>query len=212
MKYDRCKKLFSNFDDLQKLKILICGLGGVGGYALDCLYKSGITNITAIDYDIFEIHNQNRQIGSEYVGEKKTKVFKTLYHKITTIDIQITPKWVDEFEFDKFDFIIDAIDDIPAKIALIKKNYHKIISSMGAAKRINPTQIQVSSIWKTYNDPFAKVIRSRLKKEKFNKNFKVVFSTELPIQCDMGSFIGVTGSFGMALCSEVIIQASNKTN
>jgi len=204
MQFDRCKKLFSNFDELQKLNILICGIGGVGGYALDCLYKSGVQNITAVDYDIFEIHNQNRQIGSEYVGSKKTEVFKKLYPKIEVIDTKITPEWVDEFDFSNFDYVIDAIDDIPAKIALIIKNHKKIISSMGAAKRIDPTKIEVSSIWKTYNDPFAKVIRERLKKAKFNKNFKVVFSTELPIKCEMGSFIGVTGSFGMTLCSEII--------
>jgi len=206
VKYDRCRKLFSDFHKLQQLNILVCGLGGVGGYALDCLYKSGITNITAIDYDIFEIHNQNRQIGSEYIGSKKTEVFKKLYPKINIINTKITPKWVEEFDFDRFDFVIDAIDDIPAKIALIKKNYKKIISSMGAAKRIDPTKIEVTSIWKTYNDPFAKVIRDRLKKEKFTKNFKVVFSTETPIKCEMGSFVGVTGSFGMILCSQCLTK------
>jgi len=204
MQFDRCQKLFANFNELQQLNILICGIGGVGGYALDCLYKSGIQNITAVDFDIFEIHNQNRQIGSEYIGEKKTEVFKKLYPNIEIIDTKITPEWVENFDFDKFDIIIDAIDDIPAKIALIIKNHKKIISSMGAAKRIDATKIETASIWKTYNDPFAKVIRERLKKAKFNKNFKVVFSTELPTKCEMGSFVGVTGSFGMALCSEVI--------
>ena len=204
MHLDRCKKLFSNFEELQKLNILICGIGGVGGYALDCLYRSGVTNITAIDYDTFEIHNQNRQIGSEYIGEKKTDVFKKLYPKIKIIDTKITPQWVENFDFDKFDFVIDAIDDIPAKISLIIKAHKKIISSLGAAKRIDPTKIEIASIWKTYNDPFAKVIRNRLKQQKFTKNVKVVFSTEEPIKCEMGSFVGVTGSFGMALCSEVL--------
>jgi len=210
MHLDRCRKLFSNFEELQKLKILICGIGGVGGYALDCLYRSGITNITAVDYDIFELHNQNRQIGSEYIGEKKTEVFKKLYPKIEIIDTKITPKWVDEFDFSKFDYIIDAIDDIPAKIALITKTYPKVISSMGAAKRVDPTKIEISSIWKTYNDPFAKVIRNKLKQKKFNKNLKVVFSSEEPIKCEMGSFVGVTGSFGMTLCSEVIKNSQKK--
>jgi len=204
MQFDRCKKLFDNFNELQKLNILICGIGGVGGYALDCLYRSGIQNITAIDYDTFEIHNQNRQIGSEYVGSKKTEVFKKLYPNIEIIDTKITPQWIESFDFSKFDYVIDAIDDIPAKIALIKKTYPKVISSMGAAKRIDPTKIEISSIWKTYNDPFAKVIRTKLKQQKFNKNLKVVFSTEEPKKCEMGSFIGVTASFGMALCSEIL--------
>ena len=208
MKFDRCRKLFSNFEELQKLNILICGLGGVGGYALDCLYKSGIQNITAIDYDTFEITNQNRQIGSEYIGEKKTEVFKRLYPNIEIIDIKLTPEFIENFDFSKFDYVIDAIDDIPAKIALIKKTYKKIISSMGAAKRIDSTQIEITSIWKTYNDPFAKAIRERLKKEKFNKNFKVVFSKETPTKCEMGSFVGVTASFGMSLCSYIFLRNS----
>ena len=201
MQFDRCKKLFSNFNELQKLNILICGIGGVGGYALDCLYKSGIQNITAIDYDIFEIHNQNRQIGSEFIGEKKTEVFKKLYPKIEIIDTKITPEWVEKFDFSEFDFVIDAIDDIPAKIALIKKTYPKIISSMGAAKRIDPTKIEITTLKKTHTDPFARILRQKLKEY---KNLKVVFSTEEPIKCEMGSFVGVTGSFGMALCSEVL--------
>ena len=201
MQFDRCKKLFSNFDKLQKLNILICGIGGVGGYALDCLYRSGIQNITAIDYDIFEIHNQNRQIGSEYIGEKKTEVFKKLYPKIEIIDTKITPEWVENFDFNKFDFVIDAIDDIPAKIALIKKSYPKIISSMGAAKRIDATKIEITTLKKTHTDPFARILRQKLKDY---KNLKVVFSTEPPIPCEMGSFVGVTATFGMALCSELI--------
>jgi len=208
MHLDRCRKLFDNFDEICNLKILICGLGGVGGYALDCLYKSGVTHITAIDYDIFEIHNQNRQIGSEYIGEKKTKVFKKLYPKINIIDTKITPQWVEKFDFSEFDFVIDAIDDIQAKVALILKTHKKIISSMGAAKKIDSTKIEIASIWKTYNDPFAKIIRNKLKQKNFTKNFKVVFSTEPPKKCEMGSFIGVTGSFGMALCSYVI-QSKN---
>jgi tRNA A37 threonylcarbamoyladenosine dehydratase len=204
MQFDRCRKLFDNFDDIQKLNILICGVGGVGGYALDCLYKSGIKNITAIDYDIFEISNQNRQIGSEFIGEKKVDVFKRLYPKISVIDKKITPEFVDEFDFNKFDVVIDAIDDIEAKIALIKKTYPKLISSMGAAKRIDPTKIEVSDIWQTKIDPFAKIIRIRLKKDGFKKNFKTVYSTETPIKCEMGSFVAVTGSFGFSICSFVI--------
>jgi tRNA A37 threonylcarbamoyladenosine dehydratase len=204
MQFDRCRKLFDNFDDIQKLNILICGVGGVGGYALDCLYKSGIQNITAIDYDIFEISNQNRQIGSEFIGEKKVDVFKRIYPKISVIDKKITPEFVDEFDFNKFDVVIDAIDDIEAKIALIKKTYPKLISSMGAAKRIDPTKIEVSDIWQTKIDPFAKIIRIRLKKDGFKKNFKTVYSTETPIKCEMGSFVAVTGSFGFSICSFVI--------
>ena len=204
MRYDRCKKLFSKFENLQKLKILICGVGGVGGYALDCLYRSGVKEITIIDFDTFDKTNQNRQIGSEFTGEKKVKVLKKLYPGIKTIDMKLTPENIKTLDLEQYDIVIDAIDDLNAKIALIKKAHPKIISSMGAAKRIDPTKIKIDSIWKTQNDPFAKKIRDRLKKENFKGDFKVVFSLEKPIVCDMGSFVGVTGAFGFALCSEVL--------
>jgi len=204
VRYDRCKKLFSKFEKLQNLKVLICGVGGVGGYALDCLYRSGVKNITIIDYDIFDETNQNRQIGSKFVGKKKVEVLKKLYKGIEGIDLKLTPQNIENLNLKNYDIIIDAIDDLKAKIALIKKSYPKIISSMGAAKRIDPTKIRIESIWKTNTDPFAKKVRDLLKKDKFTGDFKVVYSIEKPISCDMGSFVGVTGAFGFALCSEVL--------
>ncbi|QCI28453.1 tRNA threonylcarbamoyladenosine dehydratase [Caminibacter pacificus] len=204
MRYDRCKKLFGKFEHLQKLNVLICGVGGVGGYALDCLYRSGVKNITIVDFDTFDITNQNRQIGSEFLGEKKVEVLARLYPGVTPIDMKLTPQNIENLNLEKYDIVIDAIDDLNAKIALILKAYPKIVSSMGAAKRIDPTKIRIDSIWKTQNDPFAKKIRDRLKKENFKGDFKAVFSLEKPIPCDMGSFVGVTGAFGFALCSEVL--------
>ncbi|WP_456469945.1 tRNA threonylcarbamoyladenosine dehydratase, partial [Caminibacter sp.] len=177
---------------------------GVGGYALDCLYRSGVKNITIVDFDTFDITNQNRQIGSEFLGEKKVNVLSKLYPGITPIDLKLTPENIEKLNIKDYDIVIDAIDDLNAKIALIKKAHPKIISSMGAAKRVDPTKIKIDSIWKTQNDPFAKKVRDRLKKENFKKDFKVVFSTERPVECNMGSFVGVTGAFGFALCSEVL--------
>jgi tRNA A37 threonylcarbamoyladenosine dehydratase len=204
MRFDRCRKIFGKFEHLEKLNVLICGVGGVGGYALDCLYRSGVKNITIIDYDIFDITNQNRQIGSEFVGEKKVEVLARIYKGVTPIDMKLTPQNIEKIEIEKFDVVIDAIDDLKAKIALIKKAHPKIVSSMGAAKRIDPTKIRIDSIWKTNTDPFAKKVRDMLKKENFKKDFKVVYSIEKPVECDMGSFVGVTGAFGFALCAEVV--------
>jgi len=204
MRFDRCKKLFNKFEHLRELKILICGVGGVGGYALDCLYRSGVKNITIIDFDRFDITNQNRQIGSEFVGEKKVEVLAKIYPGIIPIDMKLSPKNIQTINTQNYDIVIDAIDDLNAKIALIKKAYPKIISSMGAAKRIDPTKIRIDSIWKTQNDPFAKKVRDRLKKENFTGDFVAVFSMEKPKECDMGSFVGVTGAFGFAICSEVL--------
>jgi tRNA A37 threonylcarbamoyladenosine dehydratase len=204
MRFDRCKKLFGKFDKLQNLNVLICGVGGVGGYALECLYKSGVKNITIVDYDTFDITNQNRQIGSEFIGEKKVEVLARKYPGINPVDLKLTPENINSLNIDQFDIVIDAIDDINAKIELIKKAHPKIISSMGAAKRVDPTKIRIESIWKTNTDPLAKKVRTLLKKSGFNGDFKVVYSIEKPIQCDMGSFVGVTGAFGFALCSEVL--------
>jgi len=204
MRYDRCRKLFNKFEKLQKLRVLICGVGGVGGHTLECLYKSGVKNITVIDYDTFDITNQNRQIGSEFINEKKVEVLAKLYPGITPVDMKLTSENIKEINFNNYDIIIDAIDDIKAKITLIISSYPKIISSMGAAKRIDPTKIKIDSIWKTEIDPFAKKIRQELKKLSFNKDFKVIYSTEKPINCNMGSFIGVTGTFGFAICSEIL--------
>jgi len=118
--------------------------------------------------------------------------------------MRLTPENVNSLPLENYDVVIDAIDDIDAKISLIKAAYPKIISSMGAAKRIDPTQIRIESIWKTNTDPLAKKVRDRLKKENFQGDFKTVYSIEKPVKCDMGSFVGVTGAFGFALCSEVL--------
>ncbi len=206
MKYDRVKKLFHNdFEKLKNSKILLIGVGGVGGYCLDSLQRTGLTNITIVDFDKFDITNQNRQIGSEYIGEYKVHIFKKLYPSVTPICKKITPSWVDNFDFSCYDLIIDAIDDIPSKVALANKNYKNFISSCGGANRVDPTQITIDSIWKTINDPFAKKFRYELKKSGFQNKFDVVFSKELPKKCkELGSFVGVTGTMGLTLCSLAI--------
>lgn len=211
MKHSRCKSLFQeDFETLQNSKILILGVGGVGGFALDCLYRTGITDITIVDFDTFEISNQNRQIGSDAVGKIKVDHLKTLYPKIDAINTKIDLNWVETFDFEPYDLILDAIDDIKPKIEIIKKHYKKLISTTGSAKRIDPMKIEYINIFKTYNDPFAKKIRDGLKKEKFNKNFKVIFSSENPQCKEMGSFEAVTGSFGLTMCSIAVKKLLHK--
>jgi tRNA A37 threonylcarbamoyladenosine dehydratase len=193
-----------DFEKLQKAKIILLGVGGVGSFALDCLYRSGVENITIVDYDTFDITNQNRQIGSDAVGAVKVEHLHTLYPKTTPINQKIDIEWIDNFDFSTYDLILDAIDDINVKVHLIKNYYKKLISSGGSAKRIDPTKIEYINIFKTYNDPFVKRIREKLKKDNFRKNFKVIFSSELPRSKELGSFAGVTGSFGLCMCSLTI--------
>lgn len=212
MKFDRCRALFGDdFKKIESAKVLLLGVGGVGSFTLDGLYRSGVWDITIVDFDTYDITNQNRQIGSEAIGVLKVQRLKELYPKITPINAKITKEWVDEFDFESFDIVIDAIDDMSAKAPLAKKVSSKLISSCGSAKKTNPTKIESSSIWKTYSDPFAKKFRYELKKDGFDGDFEVIFSSETPADKNQGSFVGVTGSFGLALCSLAISKIISKT-
>jgi len=206
MRFQRCRMLFGkeNFEKIQKAKILILGVGGVGSYALDCLYRSGVHNITILDYDTFDETNRNRQIGSDAVGECKIETLARLYPNINTIHQQMNMAWVESFDFEPYDIIIDAADTTKVKIEIAKKCYKKLIMSVGSAKRFDTNKIEVASIWKTHGDALARKIRNELKKVKFDRNFTVVFSPEEDRCKDKGSFVGVTGTFGLTICSEVI--------
>lgn len=204
-RFERCQMLFGeNFEKIKNAKIIILGVGGVGGHALDCLYRSGVSDITIVDFDRYDITNQNRQIGSDAVGSYKVEHLQTIYNGIKIINEKIDVDWVMRSDLDQYDLILDAIDDIKPKIELIKKYYKKLISSGGSAKKTDPTKIEYISLWKTNNDPFLRKIRTVLKKDKFDKNFKVIFSTQVPQIASKGSFIGVTGAFGLTMCSIAI--------
>ena len=216
LRYQRCKLLFGeDFSKIQKAKILILGVGGVGSYALDCLWRTGVSDITILDHDIYDETNQNRQIGSEAIGELKTEALKKLYPSITTINQKMDMAWVESFDFEPYDLIIDSADTTKVKIELAKKVYKKLIMSTGSAKRFDASKIEVASIWKTSGDALARKIRNELKKAKFDRNFTVVFSPEEDRCKEKGSFVGVTGAFGLTICSEAIkkiIKESHHAN
>lgn len=204
MRYDRTKKLFGEdaFDKFKDVKLILLGVGGVGSFALDALYNTGITNITIVDFDTYEESNMNRQMGSHgNIGRIKVEALKEKYPKVTPIHVKITPEWIDNFDFSSYDYILDAIDDVKPKVHLIKKYFTRVISTSGSAKRIDPSKIEYISIWDTYNDPFIKKIRTQLKEEGFKKKFKVIFSSENPNCIEKGSFEAVTGSFGLMMAS-----------
>lgn len=205
------------FQKLQHAKVLLLGVGGVGSFALDCLYRTGVGTICIVDYDVFEASNQNRQIGSfEGIGRKKSEVLKEKYPGILALDSQVTQDFIDSFDFSAYDIVIDAIDDIDAKIALALKianlttKQHKnaqmpvLLVSTGSAKKLDPSEIQFASIWKSYGDRFARKFREGLKKKGFKGDFMVAFSPEVPKCKQLGSFCGVTASFGLRLASEAI--------
>ncbi|MBU3015371.1 tRNA threonylcarbamoyladenosine dehydratase [Poseidonibacter lekithochrous] len=207
MKYDRTKKLFGDetFNKFQDTKLILFGVGGVGSFALDALYNTGITNITIVDFDTYEESNMNRQLGSVgNIGRIKVDVMKERYPEVIAINEKITPQWIDDFDFSSYDYILDAIDDVKPKVHLIQRHYKKVITTSGGAKRIDPSKIEYISIWDTYNDPFIRKIRTELKQKGFKKKFKVIFSSENPMCIEKGSFEGVTASFGLMMASVTI--------
>jgi tRNA A37 threonylcarbamoyladenosine dehydratase len=205
LKYDRVRKLFGDrFEKIRESKVIVLGAGGVGGICVECLARSGVGEIVLVDFDRFDITNQNRQIYSEYVDRSKVDIFSRKYQNIRAIEARVTREWLDGVDLGEFDIVVDAIDDIRAKVEVAHRYSNTLISSLGSAKRVDPSLIEISSIWKSYGDPFAKKFRYELKKSGFNKDFLVVFSSEEPKCNSLGSFMGVTGSFGFRICSEVI--------
>lgn len=232
-RFTRSRLLFGDhFSKITSKSVLIFGVGGVGGFALDCLYRSGLGQIVIVDKDKFDVTNQNRQIGAEYTGDVKVKVLERLYPGIYGIEASVNSTLLaelgalnkdtldsaeDRVESDQsikkelpkqFDYVIDAIDDISAKVLLAKSYAHlpygRFICSTGSAKKLNPLEIRVASVWKSYGDRFARKLRDSLKKEGFRGEYKVIFSPEEPKCKGLGSFSAVTASFGLQIASEVI--------
>jgi tRNA A37 threonylcarbamoyladenosine dehydratase len=204
VRHTRTRLVFGEeaFGKLQNARILMLGVGGVGSFCLDCLYRSGVRDITIVDFDRYDLSNQNRQMHSElHEGELKVEGLKKHYPEVTALADKITPEWVEAFDFEPYDLVLDAIDDMRAKLALIQKCYPKLISAVGSAKRLDPTKVEVRSIWKTDGDPFAAKIRYELRKRKFRGDFSCICSSELPRIKEKGSFVAVTGTFGLAMCS-----------
>lgn len=207
MKHKRLEMLFGEKEhaNLKSKKILLLGVGGVGSFCLDCLYRSGIEDITIIDFDVYDESNQNRQMWSElHLGASKVDALKSHYPNVIAINKKIDKAWVESFDFEPYDLVLDAIDDIHAKIALVHKTYKKLIASMGSAKRLDPTKMEFVSIWKTSGDKFASKMRYELRKSGFKGDFKVLFTTEEPNCKEKGSFVAVTGAFGLALCAKAV--------
>ena len=212
MRHERSRMLFGeDFTTLQGAKLILLGVGGVGSFCLDCLIRSGVEDITIVDFDTYDETNQNRQMWSElHPGESKVHALKQHYPTVTVIDKKIDAAWVEAFDFEPYDLVLDAIDDTQAKVALARKCYKKLISSFGSAKRLDPTKIGVASIWKTHGDRFGSKIRSELKKRKFDRNYTCIFSSEPARIKEKGSFMGVTATFGLTMCSQAILRLTGK--
>ena len=182
----------ANMEKLKKLRVIIFGVGGVGGYALEGLIRSGVYNITLVDADTVSESNLNRQIiaTKKTVGQAKVDAAKERAlsinpdAKIETFNLFYSEETENIINLEKYDYIIDAIDTVSSKILLIKNAYEKnvkIISSMGAGNKLNPTGFEVSDIYKTSVCPLARAVRQRLKALGIKK-LKVVYSKEAPLK------------------------------
>ena len=207
---------------LAATRVAIFGVGGVGGYALEALVRSGVGEIDVIDFDTVSESNINRQIiaTEQTVGRYKVDVCReralsiNSNVRINAIRSFFSPDNADEFDLTKYDYVIDAIDTVSAKVELIVRSTAagvRIISSMGAGNKLDPTRFEVSDVYKTSVCPLARVMRTELKKRGVKK-LKVVYSKEEPIKRTVdgngrhapGSIAFVPSVVGLIIAAEVI--------
>ncbi len=208
--------------------VLVVGLGGVGGYAAEILARTGIGNLTLVDADSVTLSNLNRQLIALHstMGQPKAFLFAERFHDINpeadikTLNLYVEPSNVEEIVTSShFDYVIDAIDTVTPKTALIsycQRNRIPIISSMGAGGRVDPTRIGYFDLWETREDGLARAVRQRLRKEGLRRPLKVVASTEKPmshslLELDLankrssyGTLASIPAIFGILLANHVI--------
>lgn len=216
--FERVKLIYTKqqFENIQSKTACICGVGGVGASCVESLVRTGVQKLILIDFDIVELSNLNRQIQANYetLGQPKALALKEKLLKINPdaqIEVYLTQITQDNIEFLenlKFDYFIDAIDQLDAKAVIIKTIKNKnipLISSGGMGNRLDPTQIKVSRLDKTFNDPLLKQLRYLLRGSGCEK-IKVVFSSELPRKREkpVASLSFVVNVAGHVLASEVI--------
>ena len=206
MTVDRTALLYSaeKAAAFREKKIVLVGLGGVGLYALENLARAGIKDFTIIDGDVFEESNLNRQLYAtlETLGQKKAEVAKERIAKIDpAIEVNAVPEFLTADNIEAIvpkdaDFIIDAIDDIPAKAELILfalRNGIPIVSSMGTARRTDPSKIIITTLGKTSACPLARKLRKLLRDEPASKAVPVVMSKETPCEVEKDSPLPSSG-------------------
>ena len=210
-----------NIKELKNRNVLICGVGGVGGFVAEALARSGIGKLTLVDYDAIESSNLNRQIVSNKnnIGESKVKEIKKRIEEISDCRVLIEEKFIDdEYEVDDcYDYVVDCIDTLTSKFHLVKECHKKnipIISSLGSAKRIKIENIKYTTLDKTRNDPLAKAFRTLVKKENYKHKINVVYVDSPAIKTtseELGSSIFVVGSVGLYIASIVFEKLLNST-
>lgn len=222
----------TGIDTLQKAHVIVFGVGGVGSFAVEALARAGVGKLTIVDFDVVDITNINRQLIALHstVGMDKVAVLKDRLKDINP-DLRVEARAekvlaenIEDFFTESYDYVIDAIDMVSSKLALIEyctKNNIQIISSMGTGNKLDPSKLTVTDLYKTSTCPLARVMRYELKKRGV-KRLQVVYSTEAPLKpivpegLDMGAKRTVPGSTsfvpssaGLMLASVVIRRLTN---
>ena len=217
--YERTEMLLGKqgVERLKNARVAVFGVGGVGSYAAEALVRAGVGHITVVDDDTVSQSNLNRQLIAlcSTVGQYKCEVFKQraadIDQSVTVEPIIrfVTAENIDSFFLESFDFVIDAVDNVTAKVAIIKKCKQegvRVISCMGTGNKLHPEMLEVTDIYKTKGCPLARVMRARLKKEGI-ESLTVVFSTEEPIKTGQrvpGSVSFVPGVAGLIAAGEAV--------
>lgn len=208
-------------EKLKNARVAIFGIGGVGGYVTEALARSGVGAFDLVDSDVVVLSNLNRQIIAtrDTLGQYKTEAMKQRICSICP-DTEVVlhncfylPETRDQFDFTKYDYVVDAVDTVTAKIDLImaaKEAGVPVISSMGAGNKMNPAMFEVADIYQTSVCPLAKVMRRELKKRGID-HLKVVYSKEVPIKSEgterkvpPGSIAFVPSVAGLIIAGEVV--------
>lgn len=217
-----------NLAKLRQARVAVFGVGGVGGYVVEALARTGVGMLDLIDNDTVSITNINRQIIATYqtIGRKKVEVAKERVLSINpeaVVNVYQTfylPETAEQFDFTLYDYVVDAIDTVTGKIQLVEQAQKAgvpVISSMGAGNKLDPTAFEVADIYRTSVCPLAKVMRRELKKRGI-KELKVVYSKEPPVTMYTegearrvpGSVAFVPSAVGLIIGGEVIKDLLNK--
>lgn len=220
---DRTKLLLKDegLEKLKKAKVIVFGIGGVGGYVCEMLVRTGIENITIVDFDVVSESNLNRQIialnstlNISKVDAMQARLLDINPNlKLTKLNIKLTVENIEQFNLSNYDFVVDCIDMVKSKIALIyfcHKNNINIISSMGTGNKANIPNFKVCDLYQTKYDGLARVLRHELKKLGVTSHL-VVCTDEQPVKADgLGSVVYYPAMCACVLSAYVIKQLTNK--
>ena len=206
-----------NVEKIKNTKVLLIGVGGVGSYALEALVRNGFDNITIVDFDKVDFSNLNRQLITNSTNIGELKVFEASKRaklinpsiSINPVNLYLTRDNLRSLLDEKFDYVIDACDTVEIKFLLMQyeREYgYKLISSMGTAKKVDPTLLEITTLDKTFNDPLARLLRKRVKDAHIYHKIHVISSKELPKDIDVLGSCNLVPSVAGLLCVSYIFN------